>query len=286
MRKALWLLPLVALIPITSSAEGTDEGAMWTEIGIQKSINKQWKVGLETEMRAEKEARWSIGANASYKPIKYFKMGVSYNFLYKKSPEETKPHYGPYYVGDGETVFQDGYNLNEKYWSPRHRLSIDATGTIKVCRWLRISLRERYQFTRRTELTYDRVKVRWDGPKIDTVTGEYYFDTEDSEEELDPKTKSAESDNVLRSRLKLEMDKKGCPWGPFVSVESHNNLNCGQKMNLEKVRTGIGCEYKINKQHSLSLAYIFTANIHDDEDDHVRLHERDHAASIGYVFEF
>ena len=46
MRKALWLLPLVALIPITSSAEGTDEGAMWTEIGIQKSINKQWKVGL------------------------------------------------------------------------------------------------------------------------------------------------------------------------------------------------------------------------------------------------
>ena len=106
------------------------------------------------------------------------------------------------------------------------------------------------------------------------------------ESETKERTKPAESDHVLRSRLKLEYDKKHCPWGPYLSVETHNSLNSGQKMNLEKVRTGIGCEYKINKQHSVSFAYIFTAHIHDDEDDHQRLHERIHAASIGYQFEF
>ena len=45
------ILPLLALMPLAAHAEGDDEGALWTEIGIQKSVNKQWNVGLETEMR-------------------------------------------------------------------------------------------------------------------------------------------------------------------------------------------------------------------------------------------
>ena len=278
MRKALWLLPLVALIPITSSAEGTDEGAMWTEIGIQKSINKQWKVGLETEMRAEKEARWSIGANASYKPIKYLKMSAGYYFLYRRYPTEDKPHYDK---DDGQ---YDGYNHNEKFWSPRHRLSVDATGTMKFAGWLRISVRERYQFTRRLQTDYTRTKYRIDGTIKDGNGNFIGYEWDDPETGV--AIKDAESDNVLRSRLKFEMDKKGCPWGPFVAVEANNSLNIGQKMNLEKVRTSIGCEYKLNKQHSFSLAYIFSALIHDDEDDHNRLHERIHVASLGYAFEF
>ena len=93
MRKSLLILPLMALMPLAVQAEGDDNGALWTEIGIQKSVNKQWNVGLETEMRAQKETRWSIGANATYKPVKYFKLGAGYNFLYRKSPAEDKPHY-------------------------------------------------------------------------------------------------------------------------------------------------------------------------------------------------
>ena len=275
MRKSLLILPLLALMPLAAHAEGDDEGALWTEIGIQKSVNKQWNVGLETEMRAQKEARWSIGANTTYKPIKYFKLGAGYNFLYRKSPAEDKPHY------DKDDGKYDGYNHDEKFWSPRHRLYFDATGTVKLGGWLRISLRERYQFTRRTEVTYNRTKYRCE-EKLTHNGLEYVWDDPETKE----RTKPAESDHVLRSRLKLQYDKKHCPWGPYLSVETHNSLNSGQKMNLEKVRTGIGCEYKINKQHSVSFTYIFTAHIHDDEDDHQRLHERIHAASIGYQFEF
>ena len=276
MRKTLLILPLLAMMPITSHAEGSDDGALWTEIGIQKSLNKQWKVGLETEMRAQKEARWSLGANATYKPVKYLRLGVAYNFQYRKHPETDKPHY----TKDEDHEY-DGFNRTEKYWSPRHRISIDATGTVKVGGWLRLSLRERYQFTRRVETDYTRTKFRCEekyGPNG------YYYEWEDPESE--DRTKPAESDHVLRSRLKLEMDKRHCPWSPFLSVETHNSLNSGQKLNLEKVRTGIGCDYKINKQHSIGLAYIFTAYIHDEEDSHQRLHERVHAVSIGYQFDF
>lgn len=277
MKKTLLLLPLMALLPIASQAEGTDEGALWAEIGVQKSINKQWKVGMDTEFRAQDKARWSIGANASYKPIKYFKLGVAYNFLYRRYPETDKPHY------DKDNGEYNGYNHDELYWSPRHRVSLDATGTRKFGRWLRISLRERYQFTRRTEANYTRTKYRCEAIRDGQGNFQEY---EWDDPEITERTKPAESDHVLRSRLKLEMDKKGCQWGPFLSVETHNNLGSGQKMNLEKVRTGLGCEYKINKQHSVSLAYLFTANVHDDEDAHERLHERTHAANIGYQFEF
>lgn len=273
MRKTLLILPLMALTPAAALAEGSDDGAVWTEIGVQKSVGKQWKVGLETEMRAQKEARWSIGANATYKPVKYLRLGAAYDFQYRKHPETEKPHY------DKDDGMYDGFNRDEKYWSPRHRVSIDATGTVKVGGWLRLSLRERYQFTRRVEADYTRTKVRYD--YIYDGNG-YTLDTEDPDIETQDRTKSAESNHMLRSRLKLEMDKKHCPWSPFVSVEAHNSLNSGQKLNLEKVRTGIGCEYKINKHHSLSLAYILTANIHDDENSHDRMHERVHAASIGY----
>ncbi len=277
MRRTLLLLPLMALMPIASQAEGSDDGALWTEIGIQKSVNRQWKVGLETEMRAQKETRWSIGANATYKPVKYLKLGAAYNFQYRKHPETTKPHYDK---DDGQ---YDGYNVDEKYWTPRHRLSIDATGTVKVGRWLRISLRERYQFTHRAEVDYTRTQYRCE-TILDGNGNFLEYEWDDPKEK--ERTKPAEGDHVLRSRLKLEMDKKHCPWSPYLSLETHNSLNSGQKLNLEKVRTGIGCDYKINKQHSIGLAYILTAYIHDEEAPHARLHERIHAANVSYQFEF
>lgn len=284
MRKSLLILPLMALLPAAAQAEGNDEGAVWTEIGVQKSINRQWKVGMDTEFRAQKEARWSLGVNTTYKPIKYFRLGAAYNFQYRRSPEKDKPHYDTRMDGEGnEAWLCDGYNIDEKYWAPRHRLSLDATGTVKLGGWLRVSLRERYQFTHRAEVTYDRTRVRYD---VKYGPDGYYVDTEDPEVSQKERTKAAEGDHVLRSRLKLEMDRKGCDWGPFVYAETHNNLGSGQKMNLEKVRTGIGCDYKINKQHSVGLAYVFTAYIHDEDVPHARLHDRVHAANISYQFDF
>ena len=277
MRKTMLLLSLTVLIPLPSLAEGRDEGALWTEIGIQKSVNRQWKVGLETEMRTQREMRWSIGANATYKPIKYLRMKGAYYFQYRKRPETNKPHYDK---DDGE---YDGYNIDEAFWTPRHRLSIEATGTVKLAGWLRVSLRERYQYTHRMPTDYTRTKYRCETIK----DGEGNFKEYEWEDpEAVERTKPAENDHVLRSRLKLEVDKKRLPWSPYIFVETYNSLNSGQKLNLEKARAAIGCDYKINKRHSVGLAYILTANIHDEEDSHQRMHERIHAASIGYQFEF
>lgn len=277
MRKTLLILPLMAILPVAAQAEGNDEGAVWTEIGVQKSINRQWKVGMDTEFRAQKEARWSLGVNTTYKPIKYFRLGVAYNFQYRRSPETDKPHY------DKDNGEYDGFNRHEQYWVPRHRLSLDATGTVKWGGWLRVSLRERYQFTHRAEVTYDMTQYRCE--VIKDGNGEFLrYDWDDPK--VKERTKEAEGDHVLRSRLKLEMDRKGCAWGPYVYAEAHNNLGSGQKMNLEKVRTGLGCDYKINKQHSVGLAYVLTAYIHDEDAPYARLHDRVHAANISYQFDF
>lgn len=84
--------------------------------------------------------------------------------------------------------------------------------------------------------------------------------------------------HILRSRLKLSIDKKGWKWEPYVSVETHNNL--GDKWNLDKVRTILGVEYNINRHHNLDFGYVF--NHENDEDGNQNIH----AISIGYNYKF
>ena len=58
-------------------------------------------------------------------------------------------------------------------------------------------------------------------------------------------------------------------------------------MNLEKIRSSIGVEYKINKQNEISWAYLLNCNIHDDgEEGFARLHERLHVIQLGYNHKF
>jgi hypothetical protein len=239
-------------------------------------------VGLNTELRAQEDARWSLGASLDYKPIKYLKLGASYSFMYRYKPENRREHYRDDIMDDDHW---DGYNVRDSYWSPRHRASLDVTGTVKLWKWLRVSLRERYQFTRNSPMDVNDTKYRYN--KILNSDGEFQgYELKNGYPEVEVDEREDKNSNVLRSRLKLEVDKKGVDLSPFVSCEVHNNLNIGNKMVLEKVRSSAGLEYKVSKKHKITLAYILTCDIHDDEGALERIHGRTHAFNIGYDFKF
>ena len=281
--KKVKILCLALAAPFLAHATDVeDRFGTWTEIGISKEVTKTFDVGLNTELRAQEDARWSLGASLDYKPIKYLKLGASYSFMYRYKPENRREHYRDDIMDDDHW---DGYNVRDSYWSPRHRASLDVTGTVKLWKWLRVSLRERYQFTRNSPMDVNDTKYRYN--KILNSDGEFQgYELKNGYPEVEVDEREDKNSNVLRSRLKLEVDKKGVDLSPFVSCEVHNNLNIGNKMVLEKVRNSAGLEYKVSKKHKITLAYILTCDIHDDEGALERIHGRTHAFNIGYDFKF
>lgn len=313
-------LPLAPLM----AQESSDDFSVWSEIGIEKDINKKWSFGLDFEYRAQDKARYSIGLGTNYKLFKGLKLGMSYSFLYAKKLDKYKDK-SEGEVGSGEWTI--GFNHTPSYWYPRHRFCVEATGSIKLWRWLKISLRERYQLTYRRADCIDKFKYR------ETHLMQYslpesvgYLEDEDGFPVLDengdlipvdengnptdgqmivtesvtpptyatePKFITTETDQVLRSRIKLEFDKKRCPFSPFISAEFHNSVSKGDHMLLQKIRTAIGTSYKFLKHHEISLAYMTTFDMFEKEENEttlmletVRLHDRMHTVNIGYKYSF
>lgn len=289
---AFLLLFAPCFLLLASAQDSNDEVGMWTELGIEKAITKNWDVGLDMEYRAQNKARFSIGLGTSYKVNKYLKFGVNYNFLYSE-----KNKYKEKYEGEeGSEEWTRGYNLIDK-WYPRHRFSAEAIGSIKFWNWLKVSLKERYQLTHRRAWTAEKFEHRekylshlvdWD------EDGNDIYEIEKTViDRTEAKPYPAFTDQVLRSRLKLEYDKKRCPFSPFVSAEFHNSVTRGDHMLLQKIRTAAGCSYKFRKHNEISLSYLITFDMYDIEEDEVentretvRLHDRLHAINLGYKYSF
>ena len=310
MRLRHTILALSTLFAATLMAQENDEVGIWSEIGIEKAINKNWDVGLDLEYRAQNKARFSAGLGTSYKVNKYLKLGVNYNFLYSERPDK----YRNKDTGEvGSDFWENGYNFTPEYWFPRHRFSAEAIGSIKLWKWLKVSLRERYQFTHCKARSIDQLKHREthlmhydydimfddEGNVMFDDDGNVMFEVVDSwqEETTTDRTETkyypSYNDQVLRSRLKFEMDKKRCPFSPFVSVEFHNSVGVGDHMLLQKIRTAVGTSYKFRKHNEISLSYLITFDMFDFEENEitlqtekVRLHDRLHAISLGYKYSF
>jgi len=282
------LLLAPALLPAQeTAAQDNDEVGVWTELGLEKAITKKWDVGVDLEYRAQDRARFSAGLSTSYKPFKFLKLGVGYNFLYSFRPDKYKNK------DEGEEFSDEwikGYNHTPEYWFPRHRFSAEATGSIKFWGWFKVSLRERYQLTHSRARSVDKLKHREINEK------KYDFDEDWNEitwyektvtDEVETTEKPSFTDQVLRSRIKFEFDKKRNPFSPFVSAEFHNSVSRGDHMLLQKIRASIGSSYKFRKHNEVSLAYIITFDMYDvEENEVVRLHDRLHAINIGYKYSF
>lgn len=289
---AFLLLFAPCFLLLASAQDSNDEVGMWTELGIEKAITKNWDVGLDMEYRAQNKARFSVGLGTSYKVNKYLKFGVNYNFLYSE-----KNKYKEKYEGEeGSEEWTRGYNLIDK-WYPRHRFSAEAIGSIKFWNWLKVSLKERYQLTHRRAWTAEKFEHRekylshlvdWD------EDGNDIYEIEKTViDRTEAKPYPAFTDQVLRSRLKFEYDKKRCPFSPFVSAEFHNSVTRGDHMLLQKIRTAAGCSYKFRKHNEISLSYLITFDMYDIEEDEVentretvRLHDRLHTINLGYKYSF
>lgn len=264
------LLAAVALlIPSSVMADGEDDFGMWLELGAEKALPRNFSVSLEGGLRTQNNScnldRLDIGVGLNYKVNKYLKFGTSYMFMGSYSPEERKEHYN-------SSGTWNGYNLDEAFWTPRHRVNLDVTGGYKIAGWVKISLRERYQYTYGYEESYTQYKYRYNSSG--NLKSGYPVSETDYKDE--------ERKHILRSRLKVEMARKGIKWNPFVSLEFQNNLS--DSFSLYKIRTRVGTEYHFNKKHSVGLAYVLTHRYKVKND--VETVKRIHAVSVNYNFDF
>ena len=226
------------------------ESGLITELGAEKKLSKQFSIGLEAELRTRNNFktmdRWSVGIGAEYKPVKYLKFEGGYTLLNTNFREDISLKSNGSYN-----------NWRPSYWGIRHRVYASATGTYKFKSNLRLSLRERWQYTYRPETTV----TRWD------------FDNSWWEDNV----RAGKGKNQLRSRLQLEYDKKNALLTPYANVELYNSWA------IEKIRYTIGTDINLSKQHSLNLFYRYQnmKNVDADEYD-----PNMHYIGVGYKFKF
>ncbi len=262
---------LITIPALAQSNETTNYGAIWTDIGVSKALPNNFSISLDAGFRTidwfDNANRFDIGIGGDYKLGKHLKFGLSYTFIQRHFLEESEDHYG------SNSGKYNGYNVDAANWATRHRIAFDVTADKRFWKTLRISLRERYQYTHQNSRDIDRTKYRITG--TNATTGEI-AGWEDPETTI--KHKNAWNRHLLRSRLKFAIDRKGWQWEPFASFEIHNNMT--DSWHFDKLRIMVGTEYAITKQHRVSAAYVFT---HENDDDG---NENIHAISVGYRFKF
>ena len=277
-------LSLLAAALLAVPVFAQDDFSLWTEVAVQKDLGKNFSVDAGVEYRMEdnvsQPARWAFSTGASYKPLKYFSIGVGYVFLHDYNFQESEIDYKK--DDDGvETDEFNGYNVDHAYWRNKHRATLDLTGKLPLGRFT-ISLRERYQYTHYVETSTLRDKYRklipeeqlggWTGDRYD-YAGQVF-----SKWEQEEKLKRAKNRHYLRSRLGVEYNIKHCAWTPYASYELSNNLS--ESFHLDKKRLTLGAEWKITKQHRLDFAYVYDNGADDDA------RSNDHAISLSYKFKF
>ena len=264
-RKVLLIISFSQFLILPHSWATDNTGGVWTEVGVTKSLPYNLSVDGSVGHRTLDWFDWSSRTDASiaagYKVNKYLKLGIGYTFIAKHNQEGTKDHFKK------STGAWNGYNVDAANWAMRHRVSLDVTGTYRVHKLVRFSLRERYQYTYQQARDVDRTQFR--DTDYDNLVDQINFTIDH---------KDAKHRHLLRSRLKISIDKKGWKWEPYVSAELHNDF--ANQMHIDKVRSAIGVDYSIKKGHKLGFAYIFNHENDDDGDQNI------HAISIGYNFKF
>ncbi len=202
------------------------------ELEAKKKINKRLSVSIEGEMRTQDGVsnfeRLTIGPSASFKVCDYLKIDAGYLYMNRFYPKG---------------LSKSGNSLIDKYWSQRHRAFGSLTGEYKIGK-VKLSLRERYQFTYR-DGQYVR---RWNA---------------EGTREKDPDYKAMKRESILRSRLKVEYGIPNTKVDVYVSGEIFHIIN--EKWAYEKMRYYIGADYDLTKKHAVGLYLRYQDNADSDE---------------------
>lgn len=118
--------------------------AAWAQFGFRSSVGADVKIKKGLHMEAEEELRLGGGQSGidnirttlgiNWKVNKHLKLGGGYTLI---NPYKFK------YDDDGELTYKG-------FWYPRHRLFVNATGTMRYGDW-QFSLKEKLQLTHRTD---------------------------------------------------------------------------------------------------------------------------------------
>ena len=240
------VLTTIASLPMLAQSEG----GLIAGAEVEKKVNKQLSVGIEAEMRTRNNLktmdRWKFGIGADYKLMKGLKLSAGYNLLNQNFREDIDLKSSGDYT-----------HWRPSYWGIKHRFYAGLTGQYKFGNDLKLSLRERWQYTYRPEKTVQR----WD------------FDDDTWEDKI----RKGKGKNLLRSRLQIEYDKKHALLTPYASMELYNAWG------IEKIRYTLGTDINLSKQHSLGVFYRFQNMKHVDADDY----DPDmHYLGLGYKFKF
>ena len=204
----------------------------WTNISVEKELNKKWELGAEAELRmiggndvyfVRLMERMSLGVSADYTIMKGWKVGTGYQIMNK---------------------------LDTKYlnYQLRNRFNISTSGRVKINDFT-LSLRERLQLTtkdesKRIELDDDgNIKYLEDG----SVNIDHY--------KLNPELK-------WRNRLQLSYNIPNFKITPTFSIETNYQLNNPDGNHFDKVRYVLTLGYKIKKVHLIEVFGLI-----DDEFD-------------------
>lgn len=241
MIKRIYLFVILTMAVVIPSAGQ----ALWVEGEFKYAPTKKIGLSAEAEYRSfdkfDGSQRFAAGIGADYKLFKFLKADIGYDYIRQHCEQE---------------ITKKG-NIIPSYWVNRHRVYASLSGKIKLGNF-ELSLRERYQFTRRLGKWVPKFAPNGIKPKDD--------------EYITYKTKQ-----VLRSRIACDYNIRKSDFTPFVSIELYDNL--AYKFELEKIRYTAGCQYKINKHNQVELFYRFidvTSN-GDSED-------RGNVIGVGYTF--
>lgn len=253
-------LMLIACLLTTIAAQAQSEGGLLLSGEVSKKIDRKWTLGMEADFRTRHDFktvdRWSIGLAADYKLTKWLKADAGYSLLdynmrekvehYTSSKGNAKVHWRP------------------SYWGFKHRFHASLTASHKFSCGLKLSLRERWQYTYRPSKEVTRWTFREDATDADMRLDDDYV-------------RSAKGKNQLRSRLEVQWDKKRALLTPFASMELYNSWA------IEKIRYTAGTDIRLDRKNSLSLFYRFQNMKNADEEDY----DPDmHLIGIGYKLKF
>lgn len=268
------LAALTLALSISLPATADDDFGIWTGVGVEKKLSKKFSVegdlGFRAENKLKSATRWDVGAGVSYKPVKGIKISTGYTYIYARSLQEEK-------VNFNKSGRENGYNVDHGFWRSKHRYYFDVSGKLSTGRFT-FSLRERYQYTKFPSAEYTRERFR------DPVFGGYdnekytWAGKDFTRHEVTTEEKKSKSTHYLRSRVGVSYNIRHCPLEPFFTYEFYNNFSDG--MQLDKKRLSVGSDFKISKQHKLSLAYLFQDGADDDDNNDI------HVIEVGYKFSF
>lgn len=282
------LLAAAVTPPAMAQFDGIDDEisnfGMWTSLGVEKKINKKWSVEFEGELRTadafNEVSRYSFGLSTSYKICSWLKADVGYTLLRDYTREsntlqfkDTEEDYSYYEIDN-----------DEDFWRTRHRFNVSFTGSVKFGR-LKISLRERWQYTYQPKVSYTKTEIDvtrynmddwgWAAESMGLVEYNGYLWQIGNEPTIKEKTKRGKGSNVLRSRLEVSYDIKSLSLEPYISCEMYHDDG-----GLRKTRYTIGGDYKITKRHSIGLYYRYQDFSGSDEGESTNI------IGIGYKFKF